>query len=168
MWGWVAGMSLIKPWISANCPAEREKCESYFTSRYANAALLSVNVSKEVLVTIEKWKRNKIVGGLSGRAAETVQLLRLWFKRKHSDPRKNTTVIYTENALQGSFDLLLMTCHYGTTQIVSTLSHHVDASRFKGSLYPNHRTHFLVNATCYKMQASADIRRFCSVQAADA
>lgn len=51
--------------------SRRERCERYFTSRYANAVLLSVNVSKEVPVSTEKWNRNEIVGGLLGRAAVT-------------------------------------------------------------------------------------------------
>lgn len=34
--------------------------------RYANAMLLSVNVSKEVPVSTEKLNRNEIVGDLSG------------------------------------------------------------------------------------------------------
>lgn len=51
--------------------SRRERCERYFTSRYANALLLSVNMSKEVPVSTEKWNRNEIVGGLLGRVAVT-------------------------------------------------------------------------------------------------
>lgn len=55
-----------------------ERCEHYLISRYAN-------VSEEVPVSLEKWNRNEIVGGLQA----------LHTRLYAMEPKKKTLVCYT-------------------------------------------------------------------------